>query len=743
MENNVPKQETAADTEPVRLTLQAIYTDKIFETVQLRQPQWLQDSNRFSYIASFPETEVSTIWLYDIRSGTPIPIIPAVTLQLPTPEPKSEGTPPVKPSFIPIPGYQWSPDETHLLLAHLPHRRASQGDKMLYVYTLADGELRKVAESEHELRNAKWSPDGKAIGYVRQDNIYLLDLATGIETQLTTTSSPTIYNGRFGWVYEEELALADGWAFSPDGKSLAYYQIDETPVPQIDLPDYDDLHMKPVPMRYPKAGDPNPIVKIGVIALTEAIQNPKSKIQNLETLWLDLGPDPDIYLSRLQWTPTGELLLHRIPRLQNKIEVLRADLATGATTVILAEEEATWVDIRGDLTFIKETGEFLWPSCRDGYRHLYLYAADGQLVRQLTQGAWEVETIVGVDAVGRSLTFTAANPNPLERQLFRVSLDGGEPVQLTEEKGTHTAVLSPNGNHYLHTHSNIVTPPQTRLRRADGATVATLLENPQPKLKNVPLAKWEFTTFETGDGVTLNVAILRPRDFDSNRRYPVVMHTYGGPGSQVVRDNYGSGRGLEQFFAGHGVITVQVDGRGSGMRGRDFEKVTYLKLGHYEVQDQIQGAQWLRGLPYVDAERIGIWGWSYGGYMASLCILRGADVFRSAAAVAPVTDWALYDSIYTERYMRRPQDNAEGYATTAALTDVARLKGDFLLVHGLADDNVHFQNAARLAQALQKENRPFRAMFYPGKHHGLEGVAPHWAELISTFFLETLRVTGA
>jgi dipeptidyl-peptidase-4 len=276
------------------------------------------------------------------------------------------------------------------------------------------------------------------------------------------------------------------------------------------------------------------------------------------------------------------------------------------------------------------------------------------------------------------------------------------------------------------------------LYRADGRYVAAVHTNPQPKLQSMPMSEWEFTTFETGDGVTLNAALLRPRNFDPARKYPVLMHTYGGPNSQVARNAYGNGGGLEQFFAANDVIYALVDGRGSGGRGRDFKKITYLKLGHYEVNDQIEGAKWLGSLPYVDAQRIGIWGWSYGGYMASLCILRGAEVFRTAAAVAPVTHWGLYDSIYTERYMRRPVDNPEGYAATAPLADVEKLKGRFLLVHGLADDNVHFQHAAQLAAALQKGGKQFRAMYYPGKHHGLEGMALHWATLITDFFLETL-----
>jgi dipeptidyl-peptidase-4 len=772
MENNVPAQPAAPAAEPARLTLEAIYTDKIFETTQLRQLHWMQDGRRFSFLDTVPDTEVTTLWIYDIDTGQRIPIIAAETLKLPDSKPEQEPIrtdavsptdSPDEPKVIPISGYQWSPDETRLLLAHLPHRRASQGDKALYIYTLATRELRKIAESEHEYRNAKWSPDGTTIGYVRQDDIFLLEIATGRETRLTATSSSTVYNGRFGWVYEEELALADGWAFSPDGRYVSYFQVDETSVPLIDLPDYDHLHMKPVQIRYPKAGDPNPLVRVGVIALENGRWNPQipqidtdlsipehpnTESPNTQyrtpehqlptTLWLDLGPDADNYISRMQWTPTGKLLLHRIPRLQNRIELLLVDPAAGTTEVILAEEEDTWVDVRGDLTFIKDTDQFLWPSCRDGYNHLYLYDLGGQLIRQLTQGAWEVDKVVSVDVERRSVYFTAANPEPRERQLFRVSLDGGDIVRLTAAPGSHEILFSPGGQYYLDTYSSIAAAPRTSLCRADGELVAVVHTNALQRLNDLPLSRWEFTTFQTGDGVTLHAAILRPSDFDPGRRYPVLMHTYGGPGSQVVRDQFGNGRGLEQFFAAHGYIYALVDGRGSGMRGRDFEKVIYLNLGNYEVQDQIEGAKWLSTLPYVDPQRIGIWGWSYGGYMASLCILRGAEVFRSAAAVAPVTHWTLYDTIYTERYMRRPEDNPQGYAQTSPLTDAAKLKGKFLLVHGLADDNVHFQNAARLAQELQKENKPFRAMYYPGKHHGLQGVAPHWAALITNFFLETL-----
>lgn len=744
MENPQPTSDSSA---PLRLTLEAIYKEKIFETTSLREPHWMQDSQRFSYVDNAPNTEIATVWLYDIRTGVRTPLIDTQKLQLPpgeTAEPPDktdeesfnggEGESAKKPKAIDVSGYQWSPDETRLLFARKTHAHATiPGSKSLYVYSLATGEMKRVAYAEVPHRNVKWSPDGRRIGFVRGDDLYALDLETGSEIRLTDTAAPLVYNGRFGWVYEEELGLVDGWAWSPDGRHVAYFQIDETPVPQVDLTDYADLHLKPIETRYPKAGDPNPIVRIGVVTVPERAESSAPP-----TRWIDLGSDTDLYISHLQWSPQGDLLLHRMPRLQNRIELLKADLQTGATTTVLTEEDAAWVDPRGDLTFLRGTDRFAWPSDRSDYQHLYLYDLSGTLLRPLTEGDWDVEGLSSVDSARRLAYFTAARPHPRERQIYRVSLDGGAITAISDTPGSHHPLFAPDGAHYLDTHSAHNVAPHTRLHRADGQAVAVVHANPMPKLQPHTLAEWEFVTFQTSDGISLNAALLKPADFDPKKRYPVLMHTYGGPGSQVVSDAFGSGRGLEQFLAQRGYLCVLVDGRGSGMRGRDFKKVVYQNLGHWEVHDQIEGAKWLGSLPYVDASRIGIWGWSYGGYMASLCILRGAEVFRTAVAVAPVTHWALYDTIYTERYMRRPVDNPMGYEESAPLTHAEKLKGSFLIVHGTADDNVHFQNSARLAAIFQKQNKQFSTMFYPGKHHGIEGVSLHVFTLLMNFLEQNL-----
>ena len=764
-----------AAPEPKRLTIEAIYKDKIFDVERLNAPHWMQDGQRISYLDSAPGTSDTTLWFYDIRTNTRTPAIDIKALRLPksdqtkpseagvSGENEDEGAPDpnAKADYLPIRGYQWSPDETRVLFARIPRNRASSGDNALYVYTLASRKLKRVIHADSEFRNSKWSPNGKWLGYVHKDDIFALEVATGKQVRLTDTAHTNVYNGRFGWVYEEELDLVDGFAFSPDSKRIAYFQIDENQVPRIDLPNYDELHMKPVETRYPKPGDPNPLVKIGLVPLpigavgelkvaaevgepkvvSGTAADKKNAAPNAvpHTLFADIGNDTDIYISRLEWSPQGDLLLHRMPRLQNKLEVLKVSPATGAHRVILTEEDKAWVDARGNTTFIKGTDQFVWHSDRDGYNHLYLYDLSGKMLRQLTKGKWDVDALVGVDTTHRLAYFTAANPSPMERQLFSVLLDGGgDIIRLTDAPGTHETLFAPDGQHYLDTHSNRGTAPHTQLYRASGQHVASVKANPMPKLDKHTLSEWEFTTFTTSDGVTLNAALLKPNDFDPKKKYPVLMYTYGGPGSQTVQDRYGNGGGLEQMLAQKGYIFAMVEGRGSGMRGRDFLKATYLNLGHYEVDDQISGAKWLGSLPYVDAKRIGIWGWSYGGYMACLCITRGADVFRTAVAVAPVTHWALYDSIYTERYMRRPADNPKGYAESSPITYADKLKGKFLIMHGIADDNVHFQNTARLVAAFQKNNLPFRMMAYPGKHHGIEGVSSHVFTTITDFFIENL-----
>ncbi len=737
------------------LTPDAADQEKAFEAGTLRLPHWMSDSQRFSYVDRLPEGDGMTLWTYDIRSGERKQIIPRKALMLPKGEPMPAGDDSDEddavhsdPTMLRIRGYQWSSDETQILFARNPSAHAAiPGDTSLFVYTLESGRMERVASHKLPHRNVKWSPDGKRIGYVRGDELYVLDVVTHTEMRLTTSATTTIFNGRFGWLYEEELELLDGWEWSPDSKYIVYYQYDETAVPIVGIPDYDDLHIKPRLTRYPRPGDPNPTVRIGLLEIPEVLPKPPHGVPT--TRWVELG-NAENYVVSIQWMPSGALLVHRMPRLQNRLDLLKVDPATGKGTGLLTEEDKAWIDAwessfdRGGsykLTaqFVKGTGEFLWLSDRDGFRHLYLYDANGKLLRQLTKGSWDVEGLAGLDSTHRIAFFTAARPTPLERQLFSVLLDGGgEVMQVSEGAGTHRPLFAPDTQHFLDHYSSHVRQPHIRLYRASGRKVADVREIVPQRQEEARSGEWEFGTFKTSDGVNLYYGMLKPADFDPKRKYPVLMYTYGGPGFQVVLDDWGGGSGLEPYCQQHGVISVMVDGRGSGMRGRDFLKAVYRNLGKWEVHDQIEAAKWLGTLPYVDPQRIGIWGASYGGYMACLCLLRGADVFKMAMALAPVAHWTLYDTIYTERYMRLPKDNPEGYESSSPILEAGKLKGALLLIHGTADDNVHFQNTARLVSALQKHEKTFQTMFYPGEDHSLSGTGRHLEMTLTRFIKENL-----
>lgn len=724
---------------PRRFTLNEIFNTETFREQPLSQPHWMKDGRRLSYLDRAPASERQAVWLYDLATRTRKPLFNPETLRLPDREETQA-----------VHTIQWSPDERFLLLPErAPARFQPCGN--LYLYAVETGAFRAITDTEELQRNAKFSPDGRLLGLVRGDNLWTISLETGEERQWTFDASSTVYNGRFGWVYEEELALVDGWVWSPDGTQVAYFQQDETDVPPVLLPQYDDLHMTPRPTRYPKAGDPNPRTRIGILTLATG-----------ETRWLDLSPDlqdldADFYLARMQWTPDGSsLLIQRIPRLQNRLDLLLADAQTGSVTTVLTEDDAAWVDAPGDVTFLSPDGtgkrskQFLWPSERDGWNHLYLYDLSGQCLQQLTRGVWDVEAVAGVDTKAEALYFTAARPDPTERHIYRTTLEGGgEPACLTEGvTGWHRPLMAEHSSSLtegplsLHTHSTMNTPATIVVRDAQWKLLDTLLPDTLPKLSKYARGEWENLTFTTSDGETLYARMLKPKDFDPARQYPVLMYTYGGPGSQVVTNRWGGTSHLwYHLLAQQGYVLFMVDNRGTGGRGRDFKKQVYLKLGEWETHDQIEGAQYLARLPYVDPKRIGIWGWSYGGYMAALCYLKGADVFRAAVAVAPTTDWALYDTIYTERYMQRPCDNETGYlaGSPARLTDeMKRMKGRFLLMHGTMDDNVHFQHSVRLANALQDAQRPFEFMLYPGKAHGIEDRHFHLYMTMTAFLKRNL-----
>src|SRR5881296_1827535 len=626
----------------------------------------------------------------------------------------TELVPPGAQQPIAIEEYRFSTDGMRLLIFTNSARVWRQNTKgTYYVWDFTAKRLIPVSAKPGYQMFAKFSPDGRMVAFVRANNIYMTDLATGGETALTADGGDSVINGTSDWVYEEELDLRDAFRWSPDGRRIAFWRFDQTAIRPFYLMDHDSLYPALVPVRYPKAGTTNSTVKIGV-----------TEVATGRTSWVDLGADTDSYVAAMDFADSpNDLWLTRLNRHQNRLDLLLADATTGAARVIMSDRDSAWVDANQP-RWIDGGKQFLFVSERDGYDQVYLFNRDGSLVRRVTPGGWDVFELLGVDEQSKVLYFTGAIDGPLARPLLRVGLDGKGLARISTEPGTHGVQFNPTFQMYVDTYSRAGVPPLQTLRRADGKVVRPLTGNLAlvRKVDALRLRAPEFLKVPTPGGVELNAWIIKPRDFDPAKRYPLLLFVYGGPGSQTVTDAWGSAQYLwHQMLAQEGYLVASVDNRGTGGRGAKFMKMTYLHLGRYEVADQIAAARWFAGQAFVNPDRIGIWGWSYGGYMSSLTMFRGAGVFKAAVAVAPVTDWRFYDTIYTERYMRTPQENPDGYAESAPLAYADSLKGNFLLVHGTGDDNVHFQNSVRLVERLEGANKQFDMRIYPNKTHAIAG----------------------
>jgi dipeptidyl-peptidase-4 len=714
-----------AQMEQPEWSLNDIFRSGKFSDKSLSGVQWIAQGKQFSFEQYDTTTKSQNIFIYDVASGKRTLAVDVSKLHANSDDSLT----------LDISTYQWSPDEQSMLFISEPplkqyfSRLTPAGNFFLYNIKLKT--FRQLTDVYEPMFNPKFSPDGTKIGFVRGNNIFVLDIATGTETQLTTDGAEHIINGKFDWVYEEEFSIADGWFWSPDSKSIAFWRLDETRVPEFHLVDFMTLRDDVMPLRYPKAGDPNSIVRIGIVPL-----------ETRKTIWMDLGADDDVYIPRMQWFPNGKrLAIQRLNRLQNKIEILEANAATGSTHVLFADSEKTWIDEQYDLRILKSEQEMLWTSERDGYSHLYLYDANGKMIRQITKGKWEVAGVSGIDEKKRFVYFSADSVTPIEKQLYAVSLDGGSPKQLTENSYSHTINYTSGAQTFLDYYSNVSMPTKIALRSADGKLIRIVEENFIKALKPYKLAPKEFFTFITSDSVKLNGWMIKPLKMNPQKKYPVLFDVYGGPHSQNVTNAWGSGTFLwYQLLAQKGYIIVSVDGRGTGGSGKEFASVVYRNLGKWEVHDQIEAVKYLSTLSYIDTSRIGIWGWSYGGYMTVSAMLRGGTYFKTGVAVAPVTDWRFYDDVYTERFMGLPKDNPDGYKESSTLTYTDQLQGNLLVIHGTTDDNVHWQNSVQLIDALEKSGKQFRTMFYPNKNHSIYGgnTRLHLFEMITGYLLEKL-----
>lgn len=619
-------------------------------------------------------------------------------------------------NFSKIDAYSFNTTETQILLAtntESIYRHSSKSD--FYVYDIPSKSLKQVSNGGKQ-RLAAFSPDGSKIAFVRDNNIFMVDLATFEEKQITHDGKEEkIINGSSDWVYEEEFSFTKAFFWSPQGKYIAFYKFDESRVPEFQITKYGDLYPKHEKYKYPKAGEVNSVVSIHTYSVE------KNLIQTM-----NIGTETDIYIPRIQWTNSDEALsISRLNRLQNRYELMLANPQIGETRVIYNETNKYYVDITDDLFFIsgkKELNQgFVLSSESEGFKHIYYYSMQGELIKKLTTGNWDVDNVIGYDNLNKVVVFSAAIKSPISREVYSVDLKG-KIKEIEAKDGWNQLNFSSNFNYYIANWSDANTPPQIQLKDSNGKIIKTLEDNSelQNTVKDYSFGKKTFFTIKTSGNIDLNAWQILPPNFDEHKKYAVLFYVYGGPGSQTVQNRWGSIRDTWlQLLAQNDIIIVSVDNRGTGFRGEEFKKMTYLQLGKYEIIDQIEAAKFMAKLPYVDENKIAMFGWSYGGYMSSLAITKGAEVFSTAIAVAPVTNWRYYDNIYTERFMRTPQENSMGYDDNSPINHVEKLKGNYLLVHGDADDNVHPQNTYDLITALVDANKQFDLMIYPNSNHGI------------------------
>jgi dipeptidyl-peptidase-4 len=578
---------------------------------------------------------------------------------------------------------------------------------------------------------AKFSPNGRQVAFVSDNDLFVTDLASGATRRLTTDGSADIINGTTDWVYEEELGLRDAFRWSPDSRRIAYWRFDQSAVPAFPMVNELSLYPQVSVLRYPKAGQPNSRVRIGVMDVASG-----------NTTWMQTGPDTGIYLARAEWVDNDSLVILRLPRRQNRVHALMVSAATGRERTLFIDSDSAYVDVQ-DVVWVGEGRQFLWLSDRSGWRQIHLFDRSGRALRQLTQNGMDVLSIAGVDERRGEVYFIAAAPNPTQHQLFAASLRNGRLRRVSQAAGVHRVTISPDARYAVDVHSTLRTPPTVTLYELPNFTRRRVLsDNAQLRDRLAGLGiGGEFFQIPMPDGVRLDAYRITPPGFNTTRKHPVLIYVYGGPASPQVNDQYGGPRYLwHLMMAQRGYVVISVDNRGAAWRGRDFRKVTQLRLGQHEVRDQIDAVKWLGQQSWVDASRIGIWGWSYGGYMTALATGRGGDLFRIGIVGAPVTDWRLYDTIYTERLMWIPQENKQGYDESAPQTYVAGITARLLLIHGTGDDNVHPQNTMQFAEKLIAANKPFSMLLYPNRTHTIMvgSAQAHLFDQLTRFVLANL-----
>ena len=726
-----PPPDNAMTTHAEKLTLEALAGSGNFSGPSLLRAEVSPDGRRVTFLKGKDDDRFRLdLWEVDVASGKQRSLVDADAVssgvEILSDEEKARRERQRISALSGIVDYQWSSDG-HTLLFPLAGE--------LYLCDLrksGQDALRKLTGGEGFATDAKISPNGGYVSFIRGRDLWLIELASGRQTQLTRDGSETIGNGVAEFVADEEMDRHTGYWWAPDDSAIAFARIDETPVPVQRRFEIHADRTEVVEQRYPAAGDPNVLIQLGVVSP-----------QGGSVRWLDLGADPDIYLARVDWIDGGRLGFQRQSRDQRRLDLIEVDLDTGEQRTLASETSASWVSLHNNLRFLAD-GNILWSSERSGFQHLYLLDRDGALLRALTAGDWLVESVLAVDEAAGLVYFSATRDSALERHVYSAPLAGGEPRRLTQTPGWHDARFAGNASVYVDLWSNPDTPPQTELHRADGSLIATLVRN-DPRDAEHPYAKYlddqrpiEFGTLTAADGEILHYSLIKPGDFDPQKKYPAVVHVYGGPAAQTVKRVWAPD--FNQYLARQGYVVFSIDNRGTPRRGVKFSSALFRHQGGVEVEDQLRGVEHLQSLPYVDGGRIGVYGWSNGGYMTLMLLAKHSDHYACGVAGAPVTDWALYDTHYSERFMDRPDDNAAGYQDSAVFAHLDGLSSPLLLLHGMADDNVLFANTTKLMSALQTRAIGFELMTYPGAKHSLSGSDNlHKLKTIEAFFRRCLR----
>jgi len=614
-----------------------------------------------------------------------------------------------------IDSYTFNKKENQILIANNSEqifRHSAVSD--YFLYDIASKSLTKIAD--YKIQEPTFSPDGTKIAFAYQNNLYVYEIASKKTQQITTDGKKnSIINGITDWVYEEEFGFVRAFDWNATGTKLAYIKFDETQVPEFSMDLYNKgLYPAQEVFKYPKAGEKNAVVSLHLF-----------DVASNKTQTVNLSNYNDFYIARIQWTNDANVLSAQVlNRHQNNLDLLFIDGNSGTFKVVLNEKDKAYVDVTDNLTFLKDNS-FIWTSEKSGFNHIYHYDKTGKLRKQITTGNWEVTAYYGFDEKSGMVYYQSVENGSINRDVYAIDISGKNKKRLTTAIGTNRATFSPNFQYFINSFSSATKAPMFTLNDSkSGNVIKTIVSNEalEQKLAKYDIAPKEFTTITTEKGHTLNAWFIKPKNFDPNKKYPVFMFQYSGPGSQQVANQWnGTNDYWFMMLAQQGYIVACVDGRGTGFKGAEFKKCTYKELGKFEVEDQIDAAKLIGNYSYVDKSRIGIFGWSYGGFMSSNCILKGSDVFKTAIAVAPVTSWRYYDTIYTERYMQTPQENASGYDENSPINHVSKLKGNYLLIHGTSDDNVHVQNTMVMIEALVQANKQFDWAIYPDKNHGIYG----------------------